>query len=606
MRYKGTILLIFALLAPTLLVAVETGYSVITEESPWGDVIVWHFNEKRNVWIDSLHLARDEYGSRLSLMSECGISWNRPNCFPEAAYYESGEWKWDWQAQDSIIKFMQELDMNMMVIMAPPSYSYWINDSTKWIDYWTEQVERYDGDGENDMPGLTKPVKYWEVINEPESWVMRCGCAGQTPQDVRKYIRISGEAIHEADSEATVIAPCLVGGYAHDTKGWYFDEGEYQAGDTVKIDGDLFEVKTKWVWFIYRYFLIPYIEGEDSLWLKYILRDETAEQIDIVSHHLYWGSSGPDIEYLDNAIRPQLDIYGLADNIWITEVGWKTGEGGIDPYTQAKKYGEFCEIMLENDWLGKVFFFCDADWVKIKPYGILFENWYKKPAYYTLQNFISNNTPYCEVLSPSGYVKWYVGTSHDILWEATDEQTNSEDLFIDIHYSINDGLEWILIAENEVNDGIYEWTIPNTPSNVCRVRIRARDSDDLVGQYISPAFKIENPFGPFNKEEQSESKKLIETEEVVEYYDLHFKSNPFKDNTSIHYFLKKNENISLSIFDITGRIVRNLEVGVKEPGRYSVLWNGCDDNGKKVTEGIYLVRLKACEFTTTKKLIMLR
>ena len=29
-------------------------------------------------------------------------------------------------------------------------------------------VDRYDGDGSNDMPGLTKPIKYWDVMNEPE------------------------------------------------------------------------------------------------------------------------------------------------------------------------------------------------------------------------------------------------------------------------------------------------------------------------------------------------------------------------------------------------------------------------------------------------------
>ena len=29
-------------------------------------------------------------------------------------------------------------------------------------------VDRYDGDGNNDMPGLTKPITYWEIMNEPE------------------------------------------------------------------------------------------------------------------------------------------------------------------------------------------------------------------------------------------------------------------------------------------------------------------------------------------------------------------------------------------------------------------------------------------------------
>ncbi len=29
-------------------------------------------------------------------------------------------------------------------------------------------VDRYDGDGNNDMPGLNKPIIHWEIMNEPE------------------------------------------------------------------------------------------------------------------------------------------------------------------------------------------------------------------------------------------------------------------------------------------------------------------------------------------------------------------------------------------------------------------------------------------------------
>ena len=36
-------------------------------------------------------------------------------------------------------------------------------------DYKTFLIKfRYDGDGSNDMPGLTKPIIYWDVMNEPE------------------------------------------------------------------------------------------------------------------------------------------------------------------------------------------------------------------------------------------------------------------------------------------------------------------------------------------------------------------------------------------------------------------------------------------------------
>ena len=35
-------------------------------------------------------------------------------------------------------------------------------------NFLTKLVDRYDGDGINDMPGLTKPIKHWQIMNEPE------------------------------------------------------------------------------------------------------------------------------------------------------------------------------------------------------------------------------------------------------------------------------------------------------------------------------------------------------------------------------------------------------------------------------------------------------
>ncbi len=52
-------------------------------------------------------------------------------------------------------------------------------DMNVYQDYLRFLVERYDGDGDNDMAGLRYPVKYWEVGNEPELDFFFQG----TPQD---------------------------------------------------------------------------------------------------------------------------------------------------------------------------------------------------------------------------------------------------------------------------------------------------------------------------------------------------------------------------------------------------------------------------------------
>ncbi|HID44067.1 MAG TPA: hypothetical protein EYP30_09930, partial [Archaeoglobaceae archaeon] len=39
---------------------------------------------------------------------------------------------------------------------------------TDYKNFIRRLVERYDGDGIDDMPSLEIPIKYWEILNEPE------------------------------------------------------------------------------------------------------------------------------------------------------------------------------------------------------------------------------------------------------------------------------------------------------------------------------------------------------------------------------------------------------------------------------------------------------
>ena len=69
-------------------------------------------------------------------------------------------------------------------------------------------VERYDGDGVDDMPGLKQPIKHWEVINEPEMGFIRpepLNFFRGSPEDYLEVLKVTYEAIREADPEAKVL-----------------------------------------------------------------------------------------------------------------------------------------------------------------------------------------------------------------------------------------------------------------------------------------------------------------------------------------------------------------------------------------------------------------
>jgi bacillolysin/thermolysin len=82
--------------------------------------------------------------------------------------------------------------------------------------------------------------------------------------------------------------------------------------------------------------------------------------------------------------------------------------------------------------------------------------------------------------------------------------------------------------------------------------------------------------------------------------------NPFNPTTSIRYSLPKGENVSVVVYDITGREIAALVNNFQNPGTYVITWNGKNNSGAEVSSGVYLYRIKAGLFIQTRKMIFLK
>lgn len=87
---------------------------------------------------------------------------------------------------------------------------------------------------------------------------------------------------------------------------------------------------------------------------------------------------------------------------------------------------------------------------------------------------------------------------------------------------------------------------------------------------------------------------------------LQNRPNPCFNRTEISYYLPERCRVKLTVYDITGRIVRELIDGVEAPGYSSVVWDGVDTTGKPVSPGLYFYRLEADKYSAQKKLIILK
>ena len=84
--------------------------------------------------------------------------------------------------------------------------------------------------------------------------------------------------------------------------------------------------------------------------------------------------------------------------------------------------------------------------------------------------------------------------------------------------------------------------------------------------------------------------------------------NPFNPNTVIEFFNpgRRRTKVTLEVFNILGERVVNLYDDAADPGWNRVEWDGRNQAGETVASGIYFYRLKSGDFTTTRKMLLLR
>lgn len=82
--------------------------------------------------------------------------------------------------------------------------------------------------------------------------------------------------------------------------------------------------------------------------------------------------------------------------------------------------------------------------------------------------------------------------------------------------------------------------------------------------------------------------------------------NPFNPSTVISYQLSVVSKISLAIFDVSGRQVRELVDARQPAGVYQVQWDGRDARGVPVTSGVYFYTLSSGDQRESRRMILMR
>jgi hypothetical protein len=218
-----------------------------------------------------------------------GARWTRGHtvAFPRLSYDRWLEEDGSWERFDTWLLHVQSTRMKAVGMIGPwpgnrthqftDSYTLSEAEQADYSAFVRAAVERYDGDGVSDMPGLTAPIRYWEIDNEPDlknapGLGRRARSGFSTPSQFARVIVLTAAAIREADPTAKI----LQGGI----------------GRPAQIHG------------------YEYMQALFS-------SPDVREAVDILSFHVY--HRGPDVVNLESGIRRAQSV-AKGKPVWLTEV----------------------------------------------------------------------------------------------------------------------------------------------------------------------------------------------------------------------------------------------------------------------------------------------
>ena len=82
--------------------------------------------------------------------------------------------------------------------------------------------------------------------------------------------------------------------------------------------------------------------------------------------------------------------------------------------------------------------------------------------------------------------------------------------------------------------------------------------------------------------------------------------NPFNPNTAIRFYLPVQSKVSLQIFDVMGRLVKEFGSANYGTGEHTLIWDATDMQGIAVPSGVYNYRLNAGRYSENRKMILIK
>ena len=169
-----------------------------------------------------------------------------------------------------------------------------------------------------------------------------------------------------------------------------------------------------------------------------------------------------------------------------------------------------------------------------------------------------------------------------------DYEASEEGQFLFLHDLIS------LVDENDYGLGICYWAPDWISTNQFGSPWENQALFDFDGELLEGISAFDN------------SNALVEKNDSFILNNIYNYPNPFNPITTLKYDLPDEGLVKITIYDMTGRIIKNLVANNQSSGLKSVRWNGKDNFNKPVNTGVYLYQIKTDNFIQTSKMLLLK
>jgi hypothetical protein len=191
----------------------------------------------------------------------------------------------------------------------------------------------------------------------------------------------------------------------------------------------------------------------------------------------------------------------------------------------------------------------------------------------------SISSPEMVVITPNGGENWKIDSIYNINW--TSEGTSGA---VKIEYSIDYGSNWIEIADSAEDEGSYLWTIPDTQSDGCLVRIS--DADGYPSDTSDALFTISPT-------------SAVPTSELPKVYSISVNPVSIGNKLGVRYAVPVKASVKFSLYDVRGAKVK--KIAEEKPAGYHSL----EIDMKDIPKGVYFLKIEANGFTKTSKAVLM-